>query len=366
MVSRARGTGRGLRGLGYSAAVTVNAPVCPPRTTSSARNRPGWRGGAAVAVLALAVGLAGCSGGDADAAPSGSPSPATSASVDASSSAAPEPAAVDNLDGVTVTGADDDVPTVTFEPFTIAETTSKVLTAGDGPEITEGSSVLLRYIGVNGRTGETFDENYSADAPTLFPLDQVVSGFSKGLVGQKEGTRVLMAITGADGYDSSGGSPQAGIQVGDTLVFVVDVIGAQRSEPSGTEVSQPAGRPTVGGALDDPSISVPSGDAPEELVVQPVIEGDGPEVTDASTITVDYRAWLWDGTQVDDSYAGAPQTGRLSELIDGWQEGLAGQTVGSRVLLVVPPDKAYPDGDSTAGIPAGSTLVYVVDILQAG
>ncbi len=358
--------GHRLRGLGYSAAVTDNVPDSPIRTHLSAGNRPRWRGGAAVAVLALAVGLAGCSGGGGDTAASGSPSASATASTDASAGASPEPAAVDNLDGVKVSGADGEVPTVTFDPFTIAETTSKVLTAGDGPAITEGSSVLLRYIGVNGRTGETFDENYSADAPTLFPLDQVVPGFSKGLVGQKEGSRVLMAITGADGYDSSGGSPQAGIEVGDTLVFVVDVIGAQRSEPSGTKVGQPSGQPTVGGALDDPSISVPSGDAPKKLVVQPLIKGDGPKVTDASTVTVDYRGWLWDGTQVDDTYAGDPQTGPLSSLIDGWKEGLVGQTVGSRVLLVIPADKAYPDGDSTAGIPAGATLVYVVDILQAG
>ena len=38
---------------------------------------------------------------------------------------------------------------------------------------------------------------------------QVVPGFSKGLTGQRQGSRVLIAMPGKDGYDASGGSPQA-------------------------------------------------------------------------------------------------------------------------------------------------------------
>ena len=55
---------------------------------------------------------------------------------------------------------------------------------------------------------------------------------------------------------------------------------------------------------------------------------------------------------------------RLSGVIPGWTQGLAGQTVGSQVLLVIPPDLGY--GDQASGsIPANSTLVFVVDILAA-
>ena len=51
-------------------------------------------------------------------------------------------------------------------------------------------------------------------------------------------------------------------------------------------------------------------------------------------------------------------------IIDGWIKGLVGQTVGSQVLLVIPPDLAY--GATEQGtIPANSTLVFVVDILAA-
>ena len=65
----------------------------------------------------------------------------------------------------------------------------------------------------------------------------MVPGFSKGLVGQKQGSRVLIAMPGSDGYDSSGGSPQAGIEVGDTLIFVVDLVAVQLAGPEGTAVN---------------------------------------------------------------------------------------------------------------------------------
>ena len=52
------------------------------------------------------------------------------------------------------------------------------------------------------------------------------------------------------------------------------------------------------------------------------------------------------------------------QVIEGWQKGLVAQTVGSQVLLVIPPDQAY--GDKEQGpIPANSTLVFVIDILAA-
>ncbi len=52
----------------------------------------------------------------------------------------------------------------------------------------------------------------------------------------------------------------------------------------------------------------------------------------------------------------------IGEVIEGWEQGLLEQSVGSQVLLVVPPDLAY---GATTNPLAGETLVYVVDILDA-
>ena len=65
------------------------------------------------------------------------------------------------------------------------------------------------------------------------------------------------------------------------------------------------------------------------------------------------------------TYGYSPLDGALSATIPGWQTGLVGQTVGSRVLLVVPAPQAYPSGNPRIDVKPGETMVYVVDILFA-
>ena len=157
--------------------------------------------------------------------------------------------------------------------------------------------------------------------------------------------------------------------MGDTLVFVVDIVDVQLSEPSGTAVEPAAGLPTVTGALDKPDITIPKSDPPKKLVVQPLIKGDGKKVGANDTITFAYRWEIWeDGRLVEESYGQKPGSSPLSGLVAGLQKGLTGQTVGSRVLLVIPPDQGYPDGNAQPKIEKGETLVMVVDLLftQAG
>jgi peptidylprolyl isomerase len=117
-----------------------------------------------------------------------------------------------------------------------------------------------------------------------------------------------------------------------------------------------------------PEITVPDGDPPGELVVETVVEGDGPQVQDGDLLVVDYVGVLWDdGTEFDSSWDDdAPSTFPLGTggVIEGWDQGLVGQKVGSRVLLVVPPDLGYGDQGS-GNIPANATLVFVIDLRDA-
>ncbi len=56
----------------------------------------------------------------------------------------------------------------------------------------------------------------------------------------------------------------------------------------------------------------------------------------------------------------------LSGVVAGWTQGLSGQTVGSQVLLVIPPALGYGEkSDTNTNELAGETLVFVVDILAA-
>ena len=95
----------------------------------------------------------------------------------------------------------------------------------------------------------------------------------------------------------------------------------------------------------------------DTLVSQDLIKGEGAEVKDTQTVVAHYTGWLLDGTQFDSTFS-------LDGVIKGWKQGLAGHTVGSQVLLVVPPSLGY-GSEAKDKIPANSTLVFVVDILAA-
>lgn len=296
------------------------------------------------------------------------PTASASASVSASASASAHPSITPSttLDGITVTGDLGKLPTVKIPaPWGIDKTQAKTLIQGTGPEVTAGSMIEVNYWGANGYTGSVFDESFTAGKPISYAVSGFIAGFQTGVIGQKVGSRVLIGITGPDGYDSSGGNANIGIEVGDCLVFLVDIISVSATGPSGSTVTPPAGLPTVSADLKAPTVTIDTkATPPSALVVQPLIKGTGKAVTAASTVRVDFTEYAWStGKVVKQTYGYSPLDGALSSTIPGWQAGLVGQTVGSRVLLVVPPAQAYPSGNPRIDVKPGETMVYVIDIL---
>ena len=108
-------------------------------------------------------------------------------------------------------------------------------------------------------------------------------------------------------------------------------------------------------------------EVPEGLAVQVLEAGTGAPVIEGQSITVHYSGWLWDGTTFDSSWSrGEPISFVIARgsLIAGWVDGIVGQPVGSKLLLVVPPESGY--GNRAVGsIPPNSTLVFAVDVLDA-
>lgn len=118
-----------------------------------------------------------------------------------------------------------------------------------------------------------------------------------------------------------------------------------------------------------PSISFPGGAAPEGLVVRVLRPGSGAIVEPGQEIEVNYLGQIWDGQVFDNSFdRGQPLTFPIGVgmVIGGWDDGLVGQAIGSRLLLSIPPEHGYgPRGVPQAGIKGMDTLVFVVDILDA-
>jgi peptidylprolyl isomerase len=102
---------------------------------------------------------------------------------------------------------------------------SAVLIQGTGPTVKKGQSITVNYLGEVYGGSKAFDESYSKQ-PASFGIGtgQVIPGWDKTLVGQKVGSRLILAIPPADGYGKAG-QPTAGIKGTDTLYFVVDILG---------------------------------------------------------------------------------------------------------------------------------------------
>lgn len=269
-----------------------------------------------------------------------------------------------DLSGITVTGEKGKAPKVTFKaPFALDETVVKVLIPATGRKVPPDGVVKVSYYGVNGRDSKVFDESFKTGKPIEFSTGQVIAGFRKGLEGQTVGSRVLIGVPGKDGYDAQGGSQDGSIKVGDTIMFVVDIVDASRSMATGPAVAPKAGLPAVTVEDGKPKITPPTGNPPAALQVQPLIKGDGAKVGAGDTIMVKYVGMSWKTGKVFEEDYDKGEAGSLAGLIKGWQQGLAGQTVGSRVLLVIPPSLGYPDGRREPKLEPGDTLIYVVDIL---
>ena len=107
------------------------------------------------------------------------------------------------------------------------ELESAVLVEGTGPEVEEGQLLVAQYVGLTWRDAKEFDSSWDRGQPAAFPIGkgQVIPGWDETLVGVPTGSRVLLSIPPDKGYGTRGNA-QAGIKGDDTLVFVVDVLGA--------------------------------------------------------------------------------------------------------------------------------------------
>ncbi|MBW1602149.1 FKBP-type peptidyl-prolyl cis-trans isomerase [Streptomyces sp. JJ66] len=246
----------------------------------------------------------------------------------------------------------------------------QVVVAGTGAKVAEGDLLQVDYLGQKWDTAEVFDNSFDRGKPSVFPIGErfLIPAWDQVMVGQQVGSRVLMAVPPQFGYGEQG-DPSGTIKGDDTLVFVMDVhdtFNASSSAKGKRAAQDDAALPKIGTNTDGkaPAIEVPKAAPPKELVSAYVLEGDGPEVTESDGVVVQYKGVLWDGgKEFDSTYARGEITQfGLGQVIQGWAQGLTGQKVGSRVMIVVPPELGYGE-EGTDGIPGGATIVFSVDIL---
>ncbi|TQJ40979.1 peptidylprolyl isomerase [Arthrobacter sp. SLBN-112] len=272
---------------------------------------------------------------------------------------------------------DKKAPGVDFDkPLTVTEPTIKVVSEGSGDAVKANQIAKVSILALNGTDGSQLEDTFANEPESLELNDELKTSSAviyNAFVGAKVGSSLALAVPGQQSAASTnpspsdGASPSPGAAAAPSQLLIIKVLSAADpapvlDKPQGETVTPPAGLPTVTEKDGIPEINVAGAAAPTSLVSQDLIKGTGATVKESDTLTVNYVGVnLADGTKFDSSFdRGQPATFPLTGVIKGWTQGLAGKTVGSRVLLVIPKDLAY--GDAGQGQAKGD-LVFVVDIL---
>ncbi len=281
----------------------------------------------------------------------------------------------------TVTGEVGEEPELTFPDIEPPEEqVSGVIheAEGEGELIRSDDMILADIVDYQWTAKGEYEKaqsTYEAGAPVILELGQMGEELTSELVDQRVGSRVEYVTPPPDPQEAAAmGQPEP--PAGST-VSVVDVkerygtgdtVGGEQTSDGGDGMPS---APDEGS--EEPDIEIPNTDPPKDLESERLVEGDGKEVEAEQQVVVQYTGVTWEDGEVFDSTwsrGGTPASLGIGsgQVIEGWDEGLVGENVGSRMLLSVPEDMAYGGEDAAAAAQQGQeqpegALVFVVDIL---
>jgi len=281
-----------------------------------------------------------------------------------------------SLDGVQIDGDFGSAPTITVKDLSVDAQTNAVISEGDGPEVDTERQSLVNLTLNKGSDGSELASTWKVQQPlTVGPdaalIGELAKAIDAAIDGVPRGSRVAFAAPAVDVVGSEA-LAQFQLEDSDTVVAVLDVLSVQPDSPAegpdGKTVAPPAGSPKV--EEKDGAVTgfdwAGVGDKPKTVQVIPLVEGTGPEITAGRLVQFNYFGEVFKGKKpFDESYSGEPITFAVgaNSLIKAWDEGLIGVKEGSRVMIIAPPDAAYGTVEKP-GIPANSTLVFVLDVLD--
>jgi peptidylprolyl isomerase len=279
------------------------------------------------------------------------------------------------IKGLTVTGDFGKAPQVKVSPAVkVTKAQTQVVTAGTGKPAQANKKAMFDFSIMKGSDGSKVYSDLDAGTPQQRGLaeGQFFKPVIDALVGKPQGSRVVVADTVQDLWGAAG-APQLKLTKTDTVVLVMDLLSVEptkvASGPSGKKVAAPATAPKVvesGGKVTALDFSTAPKKAPTTLQVIPLIEGTGPKVPSGRLTTFNYYGAVWGSKKpFDSSYTRGTPTPfgvGVNGLIPAWDKEIPGLRVGSRVLIIAPPSAAY-GARAQQGIPANSTLAFVVDVL---
>ena len=268
-------------------------------------------------------------------------------------------------DAVQVEGSGLDATVTVPEGTEFADVERTVVTEGDGEDIVPGDLISVRYQLIDATTGDvmgTSERGADGVLPVLLNPNQQsqLSDFTQSSIFlvatecEPVGSEIVLTLPGSTLGEGAS-----------DVVLYVQTLEELPTMATGEDQEPVAGMATV--ELDEtgaPTITIPEGDAPTETEVVTLKKGDGPVVAEGDLVTVQYRGVKWsDGSEFDSTWSNAafPAQFPTTGVVVGFKKGLEGQTVGSQVLIEIPPADGY--GAAEGHELQAETLVFVVDIL---
>jgi peptidylprolyl isomerase len=120
-------------------------------------------------------------------------------------------------------------------------------------------------------------------------------------------------------------------------------------------------------ANEKPQIEIPDGPPSYQLEIEDIVEGDGEEATAGRVVEVHYAGVSWSTGKEFDASWNRGDTFKFGlgkgQVIQGWDQGVAGMKVGGRRRITIPPNLGYGKRGAGGVIGPDETLVFVVDLV---
>jgi peptidylprolyl isomerase len=281
----------------------------------------------------------------------------------------------DRLDAVTISGDVGSAPEVKWKgSMKAGKVETETISEGDGEQLKGQDDVLAHLWIGNGYSQQTALSTYDDKKAELLTVNNQLPEFLAGIRDATIGTRLAVTASAQEAFGEAGNS-QLGIANKDTVLVIIDLVSKVQDKPEGEQSAYPDWMPTpkftkgVITGFDFTGAPAPT----DDLRRVQLIKGTGPRVKKGQTIAVRYLGQAFGGDKPFDENFGDTGTGKpttfaigTGAVIKGWDQGLDGVPVGSRVVLEIPPELGYgAEGSPDSGIPANATLVFMIDILAA-
>jgi FKBP-type peptidyl-prolyl cis-trans isomerase 2 len=283
---------------------------------------------------------------------------------------------------VTASGEFGSAPTVSFPTPLIAKTTqTTTLDNGTGDVLQAGQMVDLQLTVYLGSTGEELAKTaYSPTDPLRLTVGDDSTPLGESVQCQTVGSRTVTLLTAEKMFGPDGYTGDATVANDDTVVVVSDIDRGYLGRADGALQPLQAGFPAVVTAPDGtPGITLPNSDPPAGLEITNIRTGDGATVAEGDQVVSHFTAVIWnkevEGVRADATVLSSTWEGKRAATLvaadasetepegsfPGLTKALVGQTVGSQVLAVIPPESGFPEGNTS--VPEGASMVFVIDIL---